>query len=102
MGAKTSVMAPERQKRLWFDPPGVQRKVLAPFEVEATEATAPGYRQIFWRLLSRRNPNPVRRSKNPFHFEMVLRNETLHTDIYLVRNPETDQLESIDESDFCT
>lgn len=74
------------QLALWNEHKCAQRRILAPFEVDATEATAPGYRRIFWRLLSRRI---VR--WNPLHFEMVLRDEVQHLDISLVRD-HNDQL----------
>jgi len=89
-------VSPIGQKRLWHELRG-GRKVLAPFEIDATEASAPGYRNIFWRLLSRRNPNPMRWNLNPLHFEMILRDENIRTDIHLERNPETDQLESVEQ-----
>lgn len=70
-----------KQLALWYEHKCAQRRILAPFEVDATEVTAPGYRRIFWRLLSRR----IHRW-NPLQFEMVLLDETQHPDIHLVRD----------------
>lgn len=70
-----------KQLALWYEHKCAQRRTLAPFEIDASEATAPGYRRIFWRLLSRRIAR-----WNPLHYEMILRDEVQHTDISLVRD----------------
>lgn len=62
-----------KQRRLWNEFKCAQVRICAPFRVDATEATAPGYRRIFWRLLSRRFDR-----WSQWHFEDVLRDEVEH------------------------
>ena len=86
-----------KQLALWTEYKCAQRRILAPFEVDASESFAPGHRRILWRLLSRRNPGPAFNRHSFLRFEMVLRDEVLHTDIHLVRDPKTDNLVEADQ-----
>lgn len=68
-----------------------EKRVHPPFRVDASEAISPGRHAILWRLLSYRRPWR-KWTNDPWHFEMLLRDEVLHTDIHLVRDPKTDNL----------
>ncbi len=85
-----------KQLRLWTEYKCAQKRICAPFEVDASESFAPGHRRILWRLLSRRNPGPKFNRHTWLRFEMVLRDEVLQTDIHLVRD-EKDNLVPAEE-----
>ncbi len=75
-----------KQLVLWSEYKCAQKRIYAPFVVDASEATGPGYKRILWRLLSRRAPGPPFNRHSFLRFEMVLRDEKIATDIHLVRD----------------
>jgi hypothetical protein len=84
-----------KQLSFWHESQIARRKVVAPFEIDCSVATAPGYERVFWRLLSFRNPYR-RWNPEPWHFEGVLLDRKTAKDILLVRDPKTDCLVEVE------